>query len=144
MYIKNLDRTSFPNRAVKIFSVATHLFSGIILKIRKTLRWGTPKSMKLSKWDYVYSFVEGAVLCQIPSRHVFVRFFLKLCCLSSRTPKQDHFWPKSNKNMPAWYQRKNAFKKLQRWPRWHNKNKWHSNLLNNKFNLILVVVLELY
>ena len=50
IYIKNLDQTSFPNRAVKIFSVATHLFRGI----RKSLRWGTSNSMKLYKWDYVH------------------------------------------------------------------------------------------
>ena len=47
---KNLDQTSFPNRAVKTF-----LFRGIILKIRKSLRWGTSDSMKLSKWDHVMS-----------------------------------------------------------------------------------------
>ena len=41
------------NRAVKTFSVATHLFRGIILNIRKSLRWGTSDSMKLSTWDYV-------------------------------------------------------------------------------------------
>ena len=40
-------------RAVKSFSVATHLFRGIIIKIRKSLRWGTPNSVKISKWHYV-------------------------------------------------------------------------------------------
>ena len=34
--------------AFQSFSVATHLFRGIILKIRKSLRWGTAISMKLS------------------------------------------------------------------------------------------------
>ena len=54
IYINNFDQTSYPsNRAVKTFSVATHLFRGIILNIRKSLRWGTSDSMKLSKWDYV-------------------------------------------------------------------------------------------
>ena len=48
-----MDQTSFPNRAVKTISVATHLFRGIILNTRKNLRWGTCNSMKLSKWDYV-------------------------------------------------------------------------------------------
>ena len=51
--MKNLNQTSFPNRAVKTFSVATHLIRGIILFTRKGLRWGTSDSMKLSKWDYV-------------------------------------------------------------------------------------------
>ena len=54
IYIKNLDKTSFPNRAGKIFSIATHLFRGIILNIRKSLRGGTSDSTKLSKWDYVF------------------------------------------------------------------------------------------
>ena len=49
----NFDQTSFPNRADKTFSGATHLFRGIILNIRKSLRWGTSDSMKLYKWDYV-------------------------------------------------------------------------------------------
>ena len=53
--MKNLDQTSFPNRAVKTFSVATHLFRGIILNIGKSLRWGTSDFIKLSKWDYVRS-----------------------------------------------------------------------------------------
>ena len=48
-----MDQTSFPNRAVKTFSVVTHLFKGIILNIRKSLRSGTFDSMKLSTWDYV-------------------------------------------------------------------------------------------
>ena len=47
------DQTSFLNRTVKTFSVATYLFRGIILNIRKNLRWGTSDSMKLSTWDYV-------------------------------------------------------------------------------------------
>ena len=34
-------------------SVATHLFRGIILNIRKSFRWGTSDSIKLFKWDYV-------------------------------------------------------------------------------------------
>ena len=51
--MKNLDQTSFPNRAVKTFYVATHLFRDIILNMRNSLRWGTSNSMKLSKWDYV-------------------------------------------------------------------------------------------
>ena len=51
--MKNLNQTSFPNRAVKTFSVATHLFRGIILNIRKSLRWGTSDSMKLSTRDNV-------------------------------------------------------------------------------------------
>ena len=41
IYIKNLDQNSFPNRTVKTFSVATRLFRGILLNIRKSLRWGT-------------------------------------------------------------------------------------------------------
>ena len=53
IYIKNLDKTSFPNRTVKTFSVATHFFRGIILNISKSLRCGTSDFMKLSKWDYV-------------------------------------------------------------------------------------------
>ena len=53
IYIKNLYQPLFPNRAVKTFSVATHLFRGIILNIRKSLKWGTSDSMKLSTWDYV-------------------------------------------------------------------------------------------
>ena len=53
IYIKNLDQTSFSNRDVKTFSVATHLFRGIILNIRRSLRWGTSGSLKLSTWDYV-------------------------------------------------------------------------------------------
>ena len=56
--MKNLDQTSFPYRAVKTFSVATHLFRGIILNIGKSLRWGTTNSMKLFKWDYV-SFIHS-------------------------------------------------------------------------------------
>ena len=51
--MKNLDQTSFPIRAVKTFSVATHLLRGIILFIGKSLRFGTSHYMKLSKWDYV-------------------------------------------------------------------------------------------
>ena len=53
IYINNLEHTSFPNRTVKKNSVATQLFRGIILNIRKSLRWGASDSMKLSKWDYV-------------------------------------------------------------------------------------------
>ena len=53
--MKNLNQTSFPNRAVKTFSVATHLFRGIILFTRKSLRWGTSDSMKLSTRDNVYT-----------------------------------------------------------------------------------------
>ena len=33
--MKNLNQTSFPNRAVKTFFVATHLFRGIILSLGK-------------------------------------------------------------------------------------------------------------
>ena len=51
--MKNLNQTSFPNRAVKTFSIATHLFRGIILFSRKSLWWGTSDSMKLSTRDYV-------------------------------------------------------------------------------------------
>ena len=51
--MKNLNQTSFPNRAVKKISVATHLFRGIILFTRKSLRWGTSDSMKLSTRDNV-------------------------------------------------------------------------------------------
>ena len=40
-------------KAIKSFSVATHLFRVIIFKIRKSLRWGTPNSVKLSEWQYV-------------------------------------------------------------------------------------------
>ena len=54
IYVKNLDQTSFPNRAVKTFSVATHLFRGIILLTRKSLRWGTSDCMKLSTRDNVW------------------------------------------------------------------------------------------
>ena len=54
IYIKNLDKTSFPNRAGKIFSITTHFFSGIILNIKKSLRGVTSDSMKLSKLDYVF------------------------------------------------------------------------------------------
>ena len=39
--IKNLFQASFLKRAVKSVSVATHLFRGIIVKIRKSLRCGT-------------------------------------------------------------------------------------------------------
>ena len=35
IYIKNLDYTLFPTRTVKTFSVATHLFRGIILNNKK-------------------------------------------------------------------------------------------------------------
>ena len=55
IHIKNLDQTSFPYRAVKTFSVATHLLRGIILNIRECFRWGTSDSRKLSTWDYVDS-----------------------------------------------------------------------------------------
>ena len=37
----------FLKRAIKSFSVDTHIFRGIINKIRKSLRWGTPISVKL-------------------------------------------------------------------------------------------------
>ena len=53
IYIKNLDQTSFPNRTVITFSVATYLFRGIILNILESLRLATSDSMKHSKWDYV-------------------------------------------------------------------------------------------
>ena len=48
-----LGNVTFSNSTVKTFSVATHLCRGIILNIRKSLRWGTSDSMKLSQWDYV-------------------------------------------------------------------------------------------
>ena len=51
--MKNLDQTSLPKRAVKTFSVAIHLFRGILLNIGKFLRWSTSDSMTLFKWDYV-------------------------------------------------------------------------------------------
>ena len=51
--IKNLAQTSFPNRAVKTFSVSPHFFRGTILNIRKSFRWGTSDSMKPIKCDYV-------------------------------------------------------------------------------------------
>ena len=51
--IKNLAQTSFPNRAVKTFSVSTHFFRGTILNIRKSFRWGTSDSMKPIKCDSV-------------------------------------------------------------------------------------------
>ena len=54
--MKNLNQTSFPNRAVKTFSVATHLFRGIILFTRKSLRLGTFDFMKLSTRDNVAGF----------------------------------------------------------------------------------------
>ena len=60
--MKNLNQTSFPNRAVKTFSVATHLFRGIILFTRKSLRWGTSDSMKLSTRDNVGSSVAIEVI----------------------------------------------------------------------------------
>ena len=44
------------NRTVKTFSVATHLFRGMILNISKSLGWGTSDSMKLSKWYYVRGY----------------------------------------------------------------------------------------
>ena len=34
-------------------SVATHLFRGIIIKFRKSLRWGTTTPMKLPEWHHV-------------------------------------------------------------------------------------------
>ena len=40
-------------RDIKSFSVDTHLFRGIIIKIRNSLRWGTLDSVKLSEWHYV-------------------------------------------------------------------------------------------
>ena len=36
-----------------LFSVATHLFRGIIIKIMKSFRWGTPHYVKLSALHYV-------------------------------------------------------------------------------------------
>ena len=51
--MKNLNQTSFTNRAVKTFSVAAHLFRGIITFTRKSLRWGTSDSMKISTRDNV-------------------------------------------------------------------------------------------
>ena len=55
--MKKLNQTSFPNRAVKTFSVATHVFRGIILFTRKSLRWVTSVSMKLSTRDNVNGYV---------------------------------------------------------------------------------------
>ena len=56
-------------RAVKSFSVTTHLYRGIIIKIRKSLRWGTTYSMKLSALpiDFiVYSFFIPSVFSLLP------------------------------------------------------------------------------
>ena len=55
---------------VQTFSVTTHLFRGIILNIRKSLRWGTSDSMKLSKWDYVVPRQLGRLeaVCKIVSK----------------------------------------------------------------------------
>ena len=43
----------FFKTAIKSFSVATHLFRGIIITIRKSLRWGTTNPLKLSEWHHV-------------------------------------------------------------------------------------------
>ena len=59
--MKNLNHTSFPNRAVKTFSVATHLFRGIILFTRKSLRWGTSDSMKLCTRDNVWFRIQKPI-----------------------------------------------------------------------------------
>ena len=45
--IKYLFEASFVKRVIKSFSVTTHLFRGIMIIIRKSLRWGTIDPMKL-------------------------------------------------------------------------------------------------
>ena len=45
--IKYLFEASFVKRVIKSFSVTTHLFRGIMIIIRKSLRWGTIDPIKL-------------------------------------------------------------------------------------------------
>ena len=45
--ITYLFQPSFVKNVIKSFSVTTHLFRGIMIIIRKSLRWGTIDPMKL-------------------------------------------------------------------------------------------------
>ena len=80
--------TSFPHRTVKTFSFTTHLFRGIILNIRKSLRWGTSISIKLSKWDYVAVLLQLLKIC--PNLRIFPpaqSVFTKKCFFPSLDAK---------------------------------------------------------
>ena len=77
--MKNLNQTSFANRAVKTFSVATHLFRGIILFTRKRLRWGTSGPMKLSTRDNVITtFTFTTVTITTVTFNLLINFIYKM------------------------------------------------------------------
>ena len=76
---QDLFLASFLKRAIKSYSVATHLFRGIIVIIRKSLRWGTPDSVKLSEWHYVWAYYAGQMILMIH----FLRFTILIKVASS-------------------------------------------------------------
>ena len=49
----HLEADLITEEGYQIISVDTNLFKGIIIKIRKCLRWGTLDSVKLCEWQYV-------------------------------------------------------------------------------------------
>ena len=58
---KFLAPPPFLKRAIKSFSVDSHIFRGIINKIRKSLRWGTPISVKLFETIWTPNINEKSV-----------------------------------------------------------------------------------